>query len=330
MLFLLPLTLAAKTVVPAWTDEAERQQLYPANDYYCAYAEYKSAAKQTKEDALAAATDSARVLLTLQLQQHIGRLLPDETTDSCRLTAADLPYTETLTFYHPHRHTAYVLVVLNKAESTDFVLHRLQRLIDRTAAMLGKAEIYAVSHEKLRARSELGKAESLLCKATVQECLLMILPDNSSDIRNDLRAVRQRADSLQEALRHGLNIRLICNALLFGNTYGSLQNELKAALSPLGCNFMPSARDTDYEIIVTAIAREQNRAEIGQIVTYFSTIEAKVIITHPASGRRLYEDSFTEKGAHSIGFEAGGRDAYSRLSQRISQIIIDRLTKESL
>lgn len=318
--------MVAKTVAPAWTDAAERQQMYPAGKYVCAYAELPMRARQPAEEADKAAADSARTALAALLQQRIDHLLQDEEPDSCRLTAADLPDTETLTCRRGR--TVCALAILPKAEGARFAERRLQRLAERLDGELDKTEQQTARHEKLRARRTLGGTMPLLCKAKAQEHLLMVLPEAGGDGPQRLSAIRQRADSLGEVLRHGLNIRLVCNALLFGNTYGSLQNELKAGLADMGCNFTASMRDVDYEIIVTAVAREQNRAEIGQMTTYFSVIEGHVIISHPASGRRLYEDSFTEKGAHPTGFETGGRDAYRRIAGRMTQAIRQQLEAE--
>ncbi|MBQ9704804.1 MAG: hypothetical protein IJV55_01240, partial [Paludibacteraceae bacterium] len=78
MLCLLPLTMAGKTVAPAWTDAAERQRMYPAGEYVCAYAELPLRARQPAEEADKAAADSARTALAALLQHRIDHLLQDE------------------------------------------------------------------------------------------------------------------------------------------------------------------------------------------------------------------------------------------------------------
>ena len=118
-----------------------------------------------------------------------------------------------------------------------------------------------------------------------------------------------------------LSRELFPDAKIFSTAYPALQEELKGALSQLGCNFVTDPSTADWLIDISATAREYNKVATGNINTYFAYVDATISITRTATGQRVYENIFTEKGGHTHNYHQAAREAYKYLTPKICKVV---------
>lgn len=123
------------------------------------------------------------------------------------------------------------------------------------------------------------------------------------------------------------NVYIRCEAKLFDGEYSTLLDDIQSILSENNVSFVDSANVSDWTITISAKAREYNKAEFGGTSTYFAYVDAKTVIVKTATGKRLQENSVTEKGGSPFGFEQAAQEAYKAIVPKISAIIQEQITK---
>ena len=123
------------------------------------------------------------------------------------------------------------------------------------------------------------------------------------------------------------NVYIRCEAKLFDGEYGTLLDDIQSALSESNVSFVDSANVSDWTVTITAKAREYNKAEFGGMATYFAYVDAKTVIVKTASGKRLQENSVTEKGGSPFGFEQAAQEAYKTIVPKITAVIKEQITQ---
>ena len=141
----------------------------------------------------------------------------------------------------------------------------------------------------------------------------------------ETRALQNRLTGLITQLKHGINIYFECTADLFGKNYATLKAEIQGELSKLGCTFVNSASESDWAIYVNAPAREYRKTDYGSTSSYFSYVDANIVVDKTTTGQRIFEDQISEKGGHTMNFEQAARDAYKSISPKISEIIKNQI-----
>ena len=104
-----------------------------------------------------------------------------------------------------------------------------------------------------------------------------------------------------------------------------LEKAIEGELSKMGVTFVSNAAQSDWAIYVDAPAREYRKNELGGTSSYFSYVDAGIIIDKTTTGQRIYEDQITEKGGHTMNFEQAARDAYKNIAPKISEIIKNQI-----
>ena len=54
-------------------------------------------------------------------------------------------------------------------------------------------------------------------------------------------------------------------------------------------------------------------------------VDANVSVTKTATGQRVYENMFTEKGGHTHNYEQAARDAYKYVTPKICQTVEEQV-----
>ena len=122
-------------------------------------------------------------------------------------------------------------------------------------------------------------------------------------------------------LKNALTICLQADAKIFNTPYPAFQEELKGALSPLGCNFVTDPSTADWVITISAQAREYNTMTVGSVNTYFVYVDATVSITKTVTGQRVYENMFSEKGGHTLNSKEAAYVAYAEIKRKMNATI---------
>lgn len=185
------------------------------------------------------------------------------------------------------------------------------------------------------------KGEKGQAKALIEKTLQQI-----EAIEADYKRLAQMGDSenadvpslaqLQETKRYltnkanqlrYTNVYIQCEAKLFDGEYGALLDEVQSALSESDVSFVDSANVSDWTVTITAKAREHNKAEFGGMSTYFAYVDAKTAIVKTATGKRIQENSVTEKGGSTFGFEQAAQEAYKKIAPKISAVIKEQIAQ---
>lgn len=128
-------------------------------------------------------------------------------------------------------------------------------------------------------------------------------------------------------LKNAISIYINCDAKLFTGEYASLKNEIQGPLADFGCSYVENPEQADWVIYVSASAREYNKMELGNFATYFSYVDLQLSIDKSSNGKRVYQNSFSEKGGNNISFERAAQEAYKELSPQISTIIKEYISQ---
>lgn len=129
-------------------------------------------------------------------------------------------------------------------------------------------------------------------------------------------------------LTYGTSILLTCSADIFGKAYAALQNEIKGRLAPDGCNFTNDTAQADWIIRINASAREYNQMTMHGQSFYIAYVDASISIEKGDTSQRVYENSISVKGAHTLGYDHAARTACKDLVSQLSNIIRKTSTHE--
>lgn len=182
-----------------------------------------------------------------------------------------------------------------------------------------KAQAKALAEEALWQIEKIEADQKRLARMdeTLDEKTLMI-PETQETKRYLMNRLNQ--------LRY-TNIYIICDAKLFDSEYGALLGDIQGALSASDVSFVDSANVSDWSVTITAKAREHTKPDFGGITTYFAYVDAKTVIEKTASGKRLYDNTFTKKGGSPVSFEQAATEAYQHLAPEISAAIKKEIAK---
>ena len=143
-----------------------------------------------------------------------------------------------------------------------------------------------------------------------------------SQLQETKRYLTNKANQLRYT-----NVYISCEAKLFDGEYGALLDEVQSALSENNVSFVDSANVSDWTVTITAKAREYNKADFGGMSTYFAYVDAKTVIVKTATGKRLQENSVTEKGGSPFGFEQAAQEAYHKIAPKITAVIKEQIAQ---
>lgn len=121
--------------------------------------------------------------------------------------------------------------------------------------------------------------------------------------------------------RHSTTIYMACSADLFGTPYLTLQNEIKGLLSSEGCNFTDSPTNADWCITIKCNAREYSTVNIGGAKSYFSYVDAHIIVDKVITSQRIYEDEVSVKGGHTFGYYDAAKVGYREIKTKIAPML---------
>lgn len=178
--------------------------------------------------------------------------------------------------------------------------------------------------QKLQARSAAEKALPLFVEVDEAQKLLVAVDVDATEetlMLPETRELQQRLMAMVAQLKNALTICIQCNASIFNANYPTLKSTLQGHLSKLGCNFVSDSSTADWVINIQSQAREYNVMTMGNVSTYFVYVDANVSVTKTATGQRVYENMFTEKGGHTHNYEQAAREAYRYLTPKICEVV---------
>ena len=317
---------------PTWSDYDMRQLEYPDSEYFTGYAEGAPMTGERQEVATQRLKDAARVEAVSTIRVHITNQSTNDmvsqqlsnmegefwnvmnTFASSTTTSVDIkiPGLQIDAWRNPQTGTIYAFAYVKKS------------------TLIRQLETQITAGQKLQARSAAEKALPLF--AEVDEAQKLLVAVNADATKETLmlpetRQLQQRLMAMVAQLKNALTICLKADAKIFSSAYPALQAELQGHLSKLGCNFVTDPSTADWVIDIAAQAREYNTTTMGNVSTYFVYVDANIAITKIATGQRVYENMFSEKGGHTHNYEQAARDAYKYLLPKLRNVLDEQIAK---
>ena len=335
---------------PAWYDHEVRKVNYPTKRFFKGYAEGMPAANENIATAMQRLKDAARVeaLATIrvlvksqttsnQISQNLqtmGETFRQSTNElmTSTSTSVDMEIPGLLIEEYRDPETGMLAAFAYVKKST-----LIQQLLKQIAISLTKVEMsldqidqLVATGQKLEARTAAEKAMPLFAEVDDAQQLLVVVDTEATEetlMLPETRTLQQRLMAMVAQLKNALTICLKADAKIFSSAYPALQAELQGHLSKLGCNFVTDPSTADWVIDIAAQAREYNTMTMGNVSTYFVYVDANIAITKTATGQRVYENMFSEKGGHTHNYEQAARDAYKYLLPKLRNVLDEQIAK---
>ena len=333
---------------PAWTDHDLRRLDYPDSEYFTGYAEGAPTGSERQEVATQRLKDAARVEALSTIRIHVKNnttnnalsqtLRSNEGTfrqsirefTSSTTTTVDMkiPGLQIESWRNSQTGTISAFAYVKKSTLIRQLEKQITIALTKVEMSLDQVDQLIATGQKLQARSAAEKALPLFTEVDEAQKLLVAVDSDATEetlMLSETRQLQQRLMAMVAQLKNALTICLKADAKIFSTAYPALQEELKGALSPLGCNFVTDPSTADWLIDISATAREYNKVATGNINTYFAYVDATISITKTATGQRVYENMFTEKGGHTHNYQQAARDAYKYLTPKIRKVVEEQV-----
>lgn len=347
MLSALSLTAFAQTE-PNWYDNDMRRAFYPQGQYFVGYAEGQrmgsesvgSATERLKNAARVEAVSTIRVHVknttvnqalsqTLRTMEGTFRQSAREFSSATQTTVdMEIPGLQIESWRNPQTGEIAAFAYVKKSTLIRQLEKKITVGLTKIETAMDQIDQLVANGQKLQARDLAEKTVPLFLEIDEAQKLLAAVDENADEESLQLqetRALQNRLTGLVAQLKHGLNIFLSCHADMFGQNYTALKKTIEGELSKMGVTFVSNAAQSDWAIYVDAPAREYRKNDLGGTSSYFSYVDAGIIIDKTTTGQRIYEDQITEKGGHTMNFEQAARDAYKNIAPKISEIIKNQI-----
>ena len=333
---------------PTWCDHDLRRIDYPDSEYFTGYAEGASTGSERQEVATQRLKDAARVEALSTIRIHVKNnatnnalsqtLRSDEGTfrqsmrefTSSTTTTVDMkiPGLQIESWRNSQTGTISAFAYVKKSTLIRQLEKQITVALTKVEMSLDQVDQLIATGQKLQARSAAEKALPLFTEVDEAQKLLVAVDTDVTEetlMLSETRQLQQRLMAMVAQLKNALTICIKVHATTFDSPYPALQEELKGALSPLGCNFVTDPSTADWVINISAQAREYNTVTMGDVNTYFAYVDATVSITKTATGQRVYENMFTEKGGHTHNYQQAAREAYKYLTPKIRKVVEEQV-----
>lgn len=239
-------------------------------------------------------------------------------------TDVNLKLVETKTIYNSISKMGHAIAYIDRDAARNYYKNELSLIYNKITNSIAVAENFIAVGFKPKAQTELKASQKQF--ALVDEPLfwMNIFGTSQSELtewQGRFNVAEQTVKRMLADLKHGTLICLSCNADIFGKSYPTLQNELKGLMAADGCSFTDDPEDADWVITITCNAREHSNVKIGNSNSYFSYVDAQVIVDKVITSQRIYEDEISVKGGHTFGYIDAAKAGYKEIKQKIGEII---------
>lgn len=333
---------------PSWYEHDLRRLDYPDSEFFTGYAESTPMANERIEVATQRLKDAARVEAVSTIRVHVKNLtksnlynesfesLDDwsetirETLDSRTTTKVDIkiPGLQIESWRDPQTGTISAFAYVKKSTLIRQLENQITVALTKVEMSLDQIEQFIATGQKLQARSAAENAVPYFAEVNEAQKLLVAVDADATEetlMLPETRTLQQRLMAMVAQLKNALTICIQCDASIFGTNYPTLSSTLQGHLSQLECNFVSDPSTADWVIEIQSQAREYNVMTMGNVSTYFVYVDANVAVTKTATGQRVYENMFSEKGGHTHNYNQAARDAYKYLTPKICQVVEEQV-----
>lgn len=344
------LTLAAFAQQPDWYDDNQRAFNYPIKQYFVGFAEGQKRSNESLEAAMSRIKNAARVEAVSTIRVHVqnttninglsrtlesmeGTFYQSIEEFSSRTTTSvdmEIPGLQIDAWRNPQMGDIAAFAYIKKSTLIRHLEKKITVCLTKIETSLDQVDQLIATGQKLQACSAAEKALPLFAEVDEAQKLLVAVDADATKetlMLSETRTFQQRLMAMVAQLKNALAIYLRADAKIFNSSYPALQAELQGHLSKLGCNFVTDPSTADWVIDISAQAREYNTTTMGNVSTYFVYVDANIAITKTATGQRVYENVFSEKGGHTHNYEQAARDAYKYLLPKLRDVLDEQIAK---
>lgn len=333
---------------PEWCDYDLRRMAYPDSEYFTGYAEGVPMTSERSEIATQRLKDAARVETVSSILLHITNqsandmvsqqmsMLEGEfwnvmnTFTSSTTTTVDMkiPGLQIESWRDPQTGTIAAFAYVKKSTLVRQLEKQITVTLTKVEMSLDQIDQLFAIGQKLQAGNAAENALPLFAEIDEAQKLLVAVDADATEetlMLSETRTLQQRLITIVTKLKNALTICLRVDAKIFNSAYPALQAEMQGHLSNLDCNFVSNPSVADWVIDISAQAREYNTMTMGSLNTFFVYVDANIAITKTATGQRVYENMFSEKGGHTQNYEQAAQVAYKYLTPKISQVAVEQV-----
>lgn len=182
-----------------------------------------------------------------------------------------------------------------------------------------KAQAKALAEEALRQIEaiEADQKRLGLLDASIDEEALML-----SETQEVKRMLVNRINLLRYTA-----VYIAYEGRLYDVDYIGLLEQVQNTLSAENVAFVDSANVSDWTVTISAKAREYNKQDFSGISSYIAYVDVLTAVIKTANGKRIYENTFTEKGGSPMGFKQAAEEAYRRIAPKVGAAVKEQIVK---
>lgn len=321
---------------PAWLEESWRTEQYPSNVYVKGYAQDGINANETRADAVERVKNFARANLSESIISTIKSInesysesvmVGDNETVSESFTSninvtTDIEINGVNIDTYVKDKIVYGFAYANKYEIIGFYKANLKMQIQQIEGFLNTANQLEQNREKKKALDEFCKAEPIFEEVAKSQGILSAVGKNITEEDLQMKKTMRLYNEVVQAkarLAQGIIVYLETIEDIFGDSTTTIENNLKGILAENGCRFTKDETEADWKIKIKATSREYNLAN----KVYFSYVDAEVKLFKAPSDKHMYQNEFSQKGAHSKSYKSAAYNAYDEISKPISEKILN-------
>jgi len=320
---------------PAWMMEGWRSEQYPTSVYITGFAQDGKNNKETIAEATERVKNIARANLSEGIIASVQSVSDSysqsvlegdketvkETFKSEIQVSTNLEINGIRVESFVKDNIVYGFAYANKYEIIGYYKSNLNMQIQQIEGFINTALELEKNNEKNKAKAEFEKALPLFDQVKTAQGILSALDKNATDDDLKMKKTMELYNEVIQAkarLAQGIFVYINSNELIFGEETTALENHLKAILAENGCSFTEDEITADWKIDIIASSREYNYSNN----VYFSYVDAEVKLFKAPSDKHVYQNEFTQKGAHSKSYRFAAKNAYDEISKPISEKIL--------
>lgn len=257
-----------------------------------------------------------------------GRTAVTYSSNTIFSTDVNMKLVQTKSTYYSMSKTGYAIAYIDSDAACNYYKNELALVYNKITNSIALAENFVAAGFKPKAKIELESSQkqfSLIDEPLFWMNIFGASQYELTEWQERFGAAEQMTKRMLAELKHGTVICLSCNAEIFGKSYPTLQNEIKGILAADGCSFTDNPADADWVITVVCNAREHTNVNIGNSSSYFSYVDARIVIDKVVTSQRIYEDEISVKGGHTFGYDEAAKAGYKEIKQQLGKIIKENI-----
>lgn len=330
--FLLIISTAAYAgaqTAPQWLDDDWRHSNFPADIYFCGYAEVSP--DIDANPAAAAHTDALRLLaeavfsnITVNTSSSIGSSLTGDRYEEFDNFSRDINVSSAValsgiivdSYVDKSSGTAYEFARVEKDRIRAYYAALLASDVAETESRLSLAEQAAPTSDRADIAVHADAIASLLDNARRHRRMLMAV-DPSDDRADAIIAAETRLNALRDLVARGILIYINAAA---DESSALVSSKLKSALAANGCTFADTEDDADY--LISLAASTELLSVYEDVFHVNASVELSLV--NRRKSLIVYHDAVTNKGS-ALAEKQAAKKALANSASKIEKLIAEYL-----